>query len=56
MTMSLPTLGVIEQHANSLIREGAYPVRFGVAFLDIDSFKHINYYSGHASGGPIFDS
>ncbi|MGY4499947.1 cyclic di-GMP phosphodiesterase Gmr [Bradyrhizobium sp. GM24.11] len=49
----LPSRRVIEHRANNLLAQERGSERFALAFLDVDNFKHINDYYGHAVGDAL---
>jgi cyclic di-GMP phosphodiesterase Gmr len=49
----LPNRTLIEQRVEQAIARETGPVRFAVAFIDLDNFKHINDYYSHAIGDAL---
>ena len=49
----LPMRRVVEHRAGNLVQRGRTEGRFALAFIDLDNFKYINDYYGHAIGDML---
>ncbi len=49
----LPKRSLIETRVNDILAHDGADGRFALVFLDIDNFKHINDYYGHAAGDAL---
>jgi diguanylate cyclase (GGDEF)-like protein len=49
----LPNRGLLEKAIGDLTETGSEETEFALAFIDIDNFKHINDYYGHAAGDDL---
>lgn len=49
----LPKRTLIESHVNALLADADPDKQFALVFFDIDNFKHINDYYGHAVGDTL---